>query len=680
MQTISRESNTSPFPLNYTSSHKTMSPEKNSQSASFVEKLGINESTLRLRRSFVGLGAEEQALMIELIPWAQENAAQIVSEFYDDQFNFSKTAAFFEQMAEAKQYPLHALRTHLERAQVMYFTQCFTGAEENWGLHYFESRMHIGATHDRINLPLKWYIGSYARLLSISLKHLNTAFEDPGYVERAYGALVKVFLLDIQAVGDAFLMSTIDALDFDITTIEAGPNADRTEHLEQIKEMLQQKKLKHADYEGQLAAINKTQAVIEFDLDGTIRHANENFLKALGYDLHEIVGRHHRMFVDPEHAASAEYKDLWSALGRGEHRAGEFRRIDKYGNEIWIQASYNPIVDHHGVVYKVVKYASDATAKVKHLQESVDQMLQVVDAVAEGDLTAKIEIQGDDVTSMMAQSLNGLFEKLKVVIGQIDDSAQSLSAASEQLATVSNSMGRSASDTSTQASVVATSADEVSSNIQTVAAGAEQMTASIKSVANSAEEASRVASEAVTAAEETNQTVTKLGESSVEIGNVIKVITSIAQQTNLLALNATIEAARAGEAGKGFAVVANEVKELAKQTALATEEISHKIAAIQTDSTGAISAISHISDIISQINELQGTIATAVEEQSSTTAEIARNVHDAARGSSEIASRITMVATEAESTSSGAHETKDATVELAQMAGTLRSVVSQFKY
>ncbi len=657
-----------------------MGPTTKTNHTSFAEKLGINNTTLRLRKSFIGLGEEEKVLMTELIPWAREHATEIIAAFYDTQFNFSRTTAFFEQMAAAKQCSLSALRNYLERTQVEYFIQCFTGAEEDWDLHYFENRMRIGATHDRINLPLKWYIGSYATLLSVSLNHLVDSFEDPGYVQRAHSALTKVFFLDIQAVGDTFLMSTIDALDFDITSIEPEANADRTEHLEQIKEMLLQKKLKNADYEGQLAAINKTQAVVEFNLDGTIRHANPNFLRTFGYELHEIVGRHHRIFVEKEHAGSAEYNELWAALGRGEHRAGEYRRIDKQGKEIWIQASFNPIVDHNGVVFKVVKYASDATQKVKHLQESVDHMMHVVDAASAGDLTAKIDIEGDDLVGMMACSLNRLLENLKSVISQIDASAQSLSAASEQLAGVSNSMGRSASDTSEQASVVASSADEVSSNIQTVAAGAEQMTASIKSVASSAEEASRVANEAVSAAEQTNLTVAKLGESSVQIGNVIKVITSIAQQTNLLALNATIEAARAGEAGKGFAVVANEVKELAKQTAIATEEISGKIAAIQTDSNGAIDAISHISDIINQINELQGTIATAVEEQSSTTAEIARNVHDAARGSTEIANRITKVATEAESTSSGVHETKDATVELAKMANTLRSVVAQFKY
>jgi methyl-accepting chemotaxis protein len=188
-----------------------------------------------------------------------------------------------------------------------------------------------------------------------------------------------------------------------------------------------------------------------------------------------------------------------------------------------------------------------------------------------------------------------------------------------------------------------------------------------------------VASQAVKVAETTNTTIAKLGESSAEIGQVIKVITSIAQQTNLLALNATIEAARAGEAGKGFAVVANEVKELAKETAKATEDIGRKIEAIQTDTQGAVTAIAEISGIINQINDLQNTIASAVEEQSATTNEIGRNIAEASQGSSEIAQNIGGVAQAAKSTAEGASNSQAAAAELARMAVELQKLVGQFK-
>jgi methyl-accepting chemotaxis protein len=205
------------------------------------------------------------------------------------------------------------------------------------------------------------------------------------------------------------------------------------------------------------------------------------------------------------------------------------------------------------------------------------------------------------------------------------------------------------------------------------------MSASIKEIAKNAHESAKVATGAVKVAEETNQVVGKLGDSSIEIGQVIKVITSIAQQTNLLALNATIEAARAGEAGKGFAVVANEVKELAKQTAKATEDISRKIEAIQGDTKNAVGAISQISEVIKQVNDISNTIATAVEEQNATTNEMARNVTEAASGSSEIAKNISGVAEAARNTAQGANDSAKASQSLAEISTKLREMVAQFK-
>jgi methyl-accepting chemotaxis protein len=221
---------------------------------------------------------------------------------------------------------------------------------------------------------------------------------------------------------------------------------------------------------------------------------------------------------------------------------------------------------------------------------------------------------------------------------------------------------------------------QVSASIQTVASAAEEMTASIREIAKNAENAATVATTAVKVAGDAKGTVANLGESSAEIGQVIKVITSIAQQTNLLALNATIEAARAGEAGKGFAVVANEVKELAKETARATEDIGQKIEAIQNDTRGAVDAIGEIGDIIDNINEIQTTIASAVEEQTATTNEIARSVTEAAGGANGIASDVTEVADAATSTQRGAEESLQSASSLASMATELKRLVGQFRY
>ncbi|MBL9139148.1 MAG: PAS domain-containing protein [Verrucomicrobiales bacterium] len=264
---------------------------------------------------------------------------------------------------------------------------------------------------------------------------------------------------------------------------------------------------------------------------------------------------------------------------------------------------------------------------------------------------------------------------LKQTLDGVNQNAQTLASSSEELSAVAQQMSSNSEETTAQANVAAAAAEEVSKNVATVATSAEEMSASTKEIAKNASDAARVATQAVRVADETNRTVSKLGESSIEIGKVIKVITSIAQQTNLLALNATIEAARAGEAGKGFAVVANEVKELAKQTASATEEISQKIEAIQTDTKGAVTAISQIGTIINQINDIQSTIASAVEEQTATTNEIARNASEAARGSTEIAKNVASVSQAARSTSEGAANSLMASSELARLAADLKRMV-----
>jgi methyl-accepting chemotaxis protein len=270
-------------------------------------------------------------------------------------------------------------------------------------------------------------------------------------------------------------------------------------------------------------------------------------------------------------------------------------------------------------------------------------------------------------------------DRIKSVLAKSAESARIIAASSGELTAVSQQMSSAAEETSSQANSVSSAAEQVSTNVQTVASGVEEMGASIREIARSASEAAKVATVAVGSAQQTNATVAKLGESSAEIGKVIKVITSIAGQTNLLALNATIEAARAGEAGKGFAVVANEVKELAKQTAQATEDIGQKIEAIQRDTQAAVEAITRIGTIITQINEIQGSIAGAVEEQTATTNEIARNVTEAARGSAEIARNITEVAMAARGTTEGASHTLRSATELADVASELTHLVGQFQ-
>ena len=660
---------------------------------------------------------------------------------------------------------------------------------------------------------------------------------------------------------------------------------------------------------GQMSAINKSMAISEYTMDGTILHVNENFEKLLGYSREELLGKSVEIFVDQATRESAEYKAafraLWAGLNRGEFASGEARRVSKDGREVWIQYTYNPILDLNGKPCKVVNFFSDVTAQksalnamlvdaamlskaavegklatradaskhqgdyrkvVQGVNDTLDAVIgplnvaaKYVDDISKGAIPAKItdsyngdfntiknnlnncidglqglveanhilqslanndysmkvegtyagafanvasatnlvrnrllhvteictavaagefgveledlrkvgkrserdsmvpsliammeaiqllvadtvllskaavegklttradaskhqgeyrkvvqgvnetldavigpvqeaggileKVAGGDLTvrvmgnyqgdhAQIKNHINKMTEVLQTSMQSIGQNAHSLASASEELTATSQQMSANAEETSAQASVVSAASEEVSKNVGVVASGSEEMQASIREISKNSNEAARVAKEAVGVAEATNRTIGKLGESSTEIGKVIKVITSIAQQTNLLALNATIEAARAGEAGKGFAVVANEVKELAKETARATEEIGQKIEAIQGDTKAAVQAIAEITGIINQINDISNTIASAVEEQTATTNEIGRNVTEAAKGTEEIASNISSVAKAAQETTTGASDTQKAARALSDMASQLAALVARFK-
>ena len=384
-------------------------------------------------------------------------------------------------------------------------------------------------------------------------------------------------------------------------------------------------KQRHADVESQIRAVNRSMAVIEFDLDGMILSANPNFLAATGYTLADVVGQHHRMFVSPAYAASAAYKEFWAQLRQGAVQGDAYRRLAKGGRTIWLQATYNPILGADGKPVKVVKYAVDITA-TKDLEEQV-----AATATSLGESAAELIVMSDQMAS---------------AAGETAEKAGSVSAASVQVA----------------------------ASVDTVAAAADEMTASIREIAHSAAQAARVASRAVEVAGTTDRSVAKLGASSAEIGQVLKVITSIAEQTNLLALNATIEAARAGAAGRGFAVVANEVKDLAKETARATDDIGRRIEAIQADTRTAVLAIREITEVITRISELQTSIAGAVEEQTATTNEIGRNVGQAASGVSDIARTVEAVAHLAQRTSASMGRAHEAAARLNAMANDLTTL------
>lgn len=355
-------------------------------------------------------------------------------------------------------------------------------------------------------------------------------------------------------------------------------------------------------------------------------------------------------------------------------------RADKRFNTITSTASTTNMVSITVLIAAILLAGGVGLFVASGISGGARRVKDVTEALSHGDLTHTSGLATTDEMGQMGAALDTAMTFLRGTIGEVIDDADAVASSSEELSATASQISAAAEETSAQSGVVAAASEQVSANVQTVASAAEQMEASIREIAHSAAEASTIATEAVEKAVDATSTVTRLGESSAEIGNVVKVITSIAEQTNLLALNATIEAARAGDAGKGFAVVANEVKELAQETAKATVDIVQKVETIQQDSGEAGAAITEISEIISRISDRQTTIASAVEEQGATTLEMSRSIAEAATGTTDIAANITGVSTAANSTTEALGQSQIAVSEVARMAGRLRAVVQQFTY
>lgn len=413
-----------------------------------------------------------------------------------------------------------------------------------------------------------------------------------------------------------------------------------------------QAKQEHAESAGRLRAIDKAQAVIEFDTAGIVLHANQNFLDTLGYRLDEIQGKHHRMFCEEAYAAAPEYREFWAKLNRGEYDMGRYKRIGKGGRVVWIQATYNPIFDVNGRLYKVVKFANDVTAQVeleesvKHRaeddQRKVEKLLETVRKAASGDLSGEVNVQGDEPIDQLAGGIKSMMSDLAGVIGKVVESAGTFKDSSQDIAA--------------RADTVAGGAQLLGATVEEMNASIEELTASINSIADNSRGADQLAKDTQQEAERGSKAVTRsieamelINRSSEDIGEIIKVIGEIASQTNLLAFNAAIEAARAGEHGLGFSVVADEVRKLAERSSQATKEISKLI-------NESVKRVAQGSEISKQAGEAFERILSGVSRTTQAISEISCGADEQLVAAREVAAAIQQVAEETEK-SAGACDT-----------------------
>jgi methyl-accepting chemotaxis protein len=379
--------------------------------------------------------------------------------------------------------------------------------------------------------------------------------------------------------------------------------------------------LSSAESKGQLEAINRAQAVIEFTLDGKILTANENFLNTVGYRLEEVKGQHHSMFVDAVYRASDEYRRFWEKLARGEYDASQYKRIAKGGREVWIQASYNPIFDADGKPYKVVKYATDVTAQVKlshEMEKSVAQTQEIIKSAVDGDLTGRLDSKsktGD--LQKLADAINSLLETISDIVSNVKHAAGEVLRGAEEISQGNANLSQ--------------RTEEQSSSLEETASSMEEMTSTVKQNADNAGQANQLATAARDQAEKGGAVVSNavkamgdINDASKKISDIISVIDEIAFQTNLLALNAAVEAARAGEQGRGFAVVATEVRSLAGRSATAAKEIKELIQdSVRKVEDGSVlvtqsgQTLEQIVLSVKKVSDIVAEIAAASREQSS---------------------------------------------------------------
>ncbi len=583
-------------------------------------QISVTDHSVRQRIEFNGLTEDDLGVVQA---WAAECEAALdglIDRFYQHVGRNPVTKGVLDEHTTVAQ----------QRPRITaYLKTFFTGRIDD---RYVDYRRVVGARHDDIDLDSSWYVAMYEVIRDGLVQAVKGSGATPEELSRFGEALGRLIQVDIGLVVTALTNSRMAKM-----------------------QVLQ------AEIEGQLQAIGRSQAAIEFDLEGTILTANANFLSVMGYSLDEIRGQHHSLFVDPSHAASPAYSQFWAKLNRGEFESGEFKRLGKNGKEVWIQASYNPVMGADGKPAKVVKYATDITAR----RYATDQISETIASLADGDLSARVP---DDVTGdfeVVARSLNEAIRSLDSSLAQVAAAAEQVSSASEEISSGSQSLAQS---TSEQASTL----EQVSSSLQEMSSMTQQNTSNSHEAKSLSDAARQFSDKGMDSMRRLSEAMDRIKASSDQTAKIVKTIDEIAFQTNLLALNAAVEAARAGDAGKGFAVVAEEVRNLAMRSAEAAKDTAQLIEESVGNAEGGVALnqevmgnLEEISAQVGKVSEVMAEISAASEQQS--------------QGIEQITTAVEQMNQVTQQSAANAEESSSAAEELSGQSEEMRSLVGRFR-